>query len=103
MSLIIWKIWENSFLDEGVKNEASLEVLKNPSYPYGILCTTYSYSIFSMTSIPTVEHFKQQLLTLRDRENRFDTVQKCRKQQSTPVQTHSKLNFSYKKCILVPQ
>lgn len=42
-----------------------------------------------MTSIPTVEHFKQQLLTLRDRENRFDTVQKCRKQQSTPVQTHT--------------
>jgi len=42
-----------------------------------------------MTSIPTVEHLKQQLLTLRDRENRFDTVQKCRKQQSTPVQTHT--------------
>ena len=83
-----------------MKNEAASVALKKPSYPYGMPCTTYSYSIFSMTSIPTVEHFKQQLLTLRDRENRFDTVQKCRKQQSTPVQTHSKLNFSSKKCNL---
>ena len=80
-----------------MKNEAASVALKKPSYPYGMPCTTYSYSIFSMTSIPTVEHFKQQLLTLRDRENRFDTVQKCRKQQSTPVQTHSKLKNFFKK------
>ena len=42
-------------------------------------------TIFRMTA--TVISLKDQLLTLRDRENRFDTVQKCRKQQSTPVQS----------------
>ena len=42
-------------------------------------------TIFRMTA--TAISLKDQLLTLRDRENRFDTVQKCRKQQSTPVQS----------------
>ena len=51
-----------------------------------------------MTSIPTVEHFKQQLLTLRDRENRFDTVQKCRKQQlnSPPLTIKSEVTSEHK-------
>ena len=56
-------------------------------------------TIFSMTDTKaTLKNLKEQLSALQDRENRFDTVQKCRKQQlnSPPPTIKSEVTSEHK-------